>query len=36
MTPAQFIFQIQTSDPLDMLEPEMFHVILPTQVISTA
>ena len=34
LTPVQFIFEIVTDDPLDMLEPEQFQVVLLTKYIN--
>ena len=34
MTPTSFIFDIITKDPLDLLEPEQFQVVIPASKIS--
>ena len=33
VTPSQFIFDLDSQDPLDKLEPELFQVVFPTKVL---
>ena len=33
VTPTQFIFDLDSQDPLDKLEPELFQVVFPTKVL---
>ena len=34
ITPTQFIFDLDTEDPLDSLEPELFQLVLPSRIMS--
>ena len=33
ITPTQFIFDLDSQDPLDRLEPELFQVVFPSKVL---
>ena len=33
ITPTQFIFDLDSQDPLDRLEPELFQVVLPSKLL---
>ena len=34
INPTQFLFELESEDPLDMLEPDLFQVVFPTRVIT--
>ena len=34
ITPTQFIFDLDSQDPLDRLEPELFQVVLPCKLLT--
>ena len=34
ITPSQFIFDLDTTDPLDKLEPELFQVVFPSKIMN--
>ena len=34
ITPTQFLFELESDDPLDRLEPELFQVVLPSKVVT--